>query len=893
LALSPGTRLGPYEIVAPLGAGGMGEVYRAKDTRLDRDVAVKILPAGFAANPDFKARFEREAKTISQLSHPNVCSLFDVGNHEGTEYLVMELLEGESLGDRLMKGALPIQLVLKHGIEIASALDAAHRQGIVHRDLKPGNVMLTKSGAKLLDFGLAKSGPLLTGTSSVSQMAESPTVHRPLTEQGTILGTFQYMAPEQLEGLEADARTDIFSFGALLYEMATGQRAFQGKTRTSLIAAIVSSQPQPVSQLAPLTPPALDHLIKKCLEKDADDRWQTARDLADQLRWIVDAGSRAGEAAPVHAKRKARTRVAWALNVATAIVAVLATVGVVKLTTAPPRVLRSSLLPPDKATYAPGSGAMVLSPDGLRIAFVARGDDGKQMLWVRALDALTAQPLAGTEDASSPFWSPDSRFIGFFSAGKLRKIDANGGPPQALCDAASGRGGSWSESGTIVFTPTQTEVIYKVSAAGGASTAVTEFDAKDGETSHRFPEFLPDGVHFLYLVEGRLETEGSQDGFTLYVGSTGSKERKRVIATNSSARYAKSGHLLFLRDRTLLAQRFDVGKLELVGEAVPVAENMTRTFRYETMFSVSNSGLLAFQSGSASELSQLIWVDRDGRDLETVGKPADYRGIVVSPDGKRVATTVIDPKSQKSDIWVLDLERGTSMRLTFDPADDNGPIWSVDDRKVYFTSMRSGRGDIYQKSSSGTGADELVVADPDVSYLGSVTADGATGALMTNNGARKTGWDISILDFATGKTRAFLETPFNEMVPSLSADGRFVAYFSNESGQNEIYVQSVAGDGGKWQISTAGGSRARWSRDNDQLVFQSPDDKLMVVDVKTKPTFTASVPRLLCDPKMRQMNGMQYALAPDGKRILVNRPVEQPIVTPVTLVQNWTQGLGR
>jgi len=891
LALSAGNRLGPYEIVAPLGAGGMGEVYRAKDTRLDRDVAVKILPAGFAANPDFKARFEREAKTISQLSHPNVCSLFDVGNHEGTEFLVMELLEGESLGDRLLKGPLPIELVLKHGVEIASALDAAHRQGIVHRDLKPGNVMLTKSGAKLLDFGLAKSGPLITGTSSVSQMAESPTVHRPLTEQGTILGTFQYMAPEQLEGLEADARTDIFSLGALLYEMATGQRAFQGKTRTSLIAAIVSSHPQPVSQLAPLTPPALDHLIKKCLEKDADDRWQTARDLADQLRWIVDAGSRAGEAAPVHAKRKARTRVAWALNAATALVAVFATIGAVRLTTSPPRVVRSSLLPPDKTTYVPGSGAMALSPDGLRIAFVARDDDGKQMLWVRALDALTAQPLAGTEDASSPFWSPDSRHIGFFSSGKLRKIDANGGPPQALCDAANGRGGTWGEGGTIVFTPTQTEAIYKVSAAGGSPVAVTEFDLENAETSHRFPVFLPDGVHFLFLVEGRQETEGSQDGFTLYAGSTESKERKRVIGTNSSARYAKTGHLLFLRDRTLLAQRFDAGKLALIGEAVPVAENMTRTFRYETMFSVSDTGLLAFQSGSASELSQLVFMDRDGRDLEIVGKPADYRGIAVSHDGKRVAATVIDPKSQKADIWVLDLERGTSMRLTFDPADDNSPVWSVDDKKVYFTSMRQGRGDIYQKSSSGTGSDEVVLADPEVSFLSSVSADGGTAAIMTNQGAKKTGWDISILDVATGKSRVFLETPFNEMVPVLSADGRLIAYFTNESGQNEIYVQSLGGDGGKWQISTAGGSRARWTRENDQLIFQSPDEKLMVVDVKLKPSFTASVPRVLLDPKLRQINGMQYALAPDGKRILVNRPLEQPVVTPVTLVQNWTQGL--
>ena len=893
MALTAGNRLGPYEIVAPLGAGGMGEVYRAKDTRLDRDVAVKILPAGFAANPEFKARFEREAKTISQLSHPNVCSLFDVGNHEGMEYLVMELIEGESLGDRLQKGPLPIALVLKHGIEIASALDAAHRQGIVHRDLKPGNVMLTKAGAKLLDFGLAKSGPLITSTSSVSQMAESPTQHQPLTEQGTILGTFQYMAPEQLEGLEADARTDLFAFGALLYQMATGQPAFQGKTRTSLIAAIVSGTPTPLSQLVPLTPPALDHVIKKCLEKDPDDRWQSARDLADQMRFIVDAGSRAGEAAPVLAKRKTRTKVAWALNAATAVVAVLATFAAVKLTTAPPRIVRSSLLPPEHTQYQPNSGAMVLSPDGLRIAFVARGDDGKQMLWVRALDALTAQPLAGTEDANHPFWSPDSRFLGFFSTGKLRKIDANGGPPQALCDATGGRGGAWSINGTIVFTPSPTDVIYKVPAAGGAPVAVTEFDTKTSESSHRFPIFLPDGKHFLFLAEGRPDTEGSQEGYTLYAGSLDSKDRKRVVATNAGARFAKSGYLLFLRDRTLLAQRFDAGKLELAGDAVPVADNLTRTGRYESMFSVSDNDLLAVQANGASELSHLVWMDRDGRDLDTVGKPADYRSIALSHDGKRVVASIQDPKNQKTDIWALDLERGTSTRLTFDPADDYSPLWSPDDRTIYFTSHRQGRGDLYRKSSSGTGTDEPVFGDPDQNILWSLSGDGRTGAIMTNNTTKKTGWDISIFSFADAKNRVFLETPFNEVAPAISSDGKWLAYNSNESGQGEVYVQSLGNDGGKWQISTEGGKLPQWTQDNGELVFQSPDDKLMVVTVKFTPAFTASVPRKLVDPKIRQMIGLQYALSPDGKRILINRSVEQAVSTPVTLVQNWTQGLGK
>ena len=889
MAITSGSRLGPYEIAAPLGAGGMGEVWRAKDTRLERDVAIKILPADFAANPQFKARFEREAKTISQLNHPNVCTLFDVGHHEGFDYLVMELIEGESLADRLLKGALPIPLALRHGIEIASALDAAHRQGIVHRDLKPGNVMLTKSGAKLLDFGLAKSGPLMRSAPG-SHILESPTEHKPLTEQGTILGTFQYMSPEQLEGTEADARTDIFAFGALLYEMVTGRRAFQGKNKTSLIASIVSGTPPPVSELVPLTPPALEHVIRKCLAKDVDDRWQSAHDIADQLRWISEAGSQAGEAAPVLAKRKARLRAAWALHVATALLAILATLGFLHLRAVPPRVLRSSLLPPDKTQFDPSAGAMALSPDGRRIAFVARSEDGKRVLWVRALDALTAQPLAGTEDANHPFWSPDSRFIGFFSGGKLRKIDANGGPPQALCEVSSGRGGSWGTTGMILFTPAPTDAIYKVPSAGGVPVAVTTLDEKNAETSHRFPEFLPDGIHFLYLVEARSDIAGSVGGFTLLAGSTESKIRTRVLASNASARYAKSGHILFLRDRTLMAQRFDPEKLALIGEAVPVAENMTRTGRFEAMFSVADEGLLAFQAGMVTELSTLVWVDRTGRDIETVGKPADYRGIALSPNGKRVAVGVVDPVSQKTDIWALDIERGASTRLTFHPDEDYSPTWSPDGKRVYFTSDRQGRGDIYWKSSSGTGKDEISVADPDLSILTSISADGRTGAIMTSSG-RTTRWDLSILNFADGRVRSFLQTPFSELSPALSPDGQWVVYMSNESGRGEIYVQSLQDDGGKWQISTDGGTRPVWSRGSSEIIFQAVDDKLMVAALKLTPDFTASVPKLLIDPKVRQLNGPQFAVSSDGNRILVNRAMERAAVSPVTLVQNWTEAL--
>jgi Tol biopolymer transport system component/Ser/Thr protein kinase RdoA (MazF antagonist) len=890
MAIAAGMRLGPYEVVAALGAGGMGEVWRGRDTRLEREVAIKILPAEFAANAQLRARFDREAKTISQLNHANVCTLFDVGQYDGVDFLVMELIEGESLADRLAKGRMPIDLVLRHGAEIASALDAAHRQGIVHRDLKPGNVMLTKSGAKLLDFGLAKSGPLMTSSAaSVSVLANHATEHRPLTEQGTILGTFQYMSPEQLEGLEADARSDIFAFGALLYEMATGRRAFQGKNKTSLIAAIVSSTPPPVSEIAPLTPPALDHVIRRCLAKDPEDRWQSIRDVADQLQWIGEAGSRAGEAAPVTARKRSKLRLAWALHGLTAIAATALTLGAVLALRDPPRILRTSMMPPGKVSFDPVWGAPALSPDGRRIAFVGQDETGKRMLWVRPLDALTGQPLAGTEGVTSPFWSPDSRFLGFFSTGKLRRIDVSGGPPQALCDAADPRGGSWSANGTIVFAPSTDSPIYRVPAAGGTPVKVTELDAKRGETSHRHPYFLPDGEHFLFLNAADATLSGPDSEFLLSAGSLGSKEHKPILRTESSARYSKTGHLLFQRERTLLAQTFDPKTLELSGEAVPVAEDMNRTVRWETIFSVSDDGLLVYQSGPAT-LSQLVWVDREGRDLGTAGKPAEYGTPRLSNDGKRVAVSITDPITKYADVWVIDLVRGTATRLTFDPKDDQPTLWSPDDRYVIFSSQRQGRGDVFRKSSSGTGEDEVIIADPQGNTLTGISADGRIGAFMTRTA--RGDWDISIISMEDRKISPLLTTPFNEINPALTSDGRFIAYQCNESGETQIYVRALGPGGGKWQISTDGGTRAVWVQDRE-LIYQSRDNKLMVVDVTLAPEFSASVPRLLADPHIRPALGRQFDVSRDGQRILVSRQLDDTTARPLTLVQNWNAALER
>ena len=888
MSLAPGSRVGPYEIVAPLGAGGMGEVYRGRDTRLGRDVAIKILPAGFAMNEELRARFEREARTISSLNHPNICTLFDVGRQDDNQFLVMELIEGESLADRLGKGPLPLDQVMRCGAQIADALSCAHRQGIVHRDLKPGNVMLTKTGAKLLDFGLARAGaeasPVQGLTTGLATQA------RPLTQEGTILGTFQYMAPEQLEGLEADARTDIFAFGALLYEMATGQRAFEGRTRTSLIAAIVSGTPRPVGELVPLTPPALEHVIRRCLAKDPEDRWQNAVDIASELRWISEVGSRAGEAAPVLARRKMRLRAAWALHAATAIVAVLATVGIGSLLREQQIVVRSSLLPPEHTRFDGGSSVPSLSPDGKRFAFVAVGDDGKTALWIRSLSALTAQPLAGTEGASHPFWSPDSRQVAFFLSGQLRRIDATGGPPQPICEAAQGRGGAWGNDGTILFTPSTGEVLYRVPASGGTPVPVTELDPSRKELSHRYAEFLPDGRHFLFLVEGSSETPGTDQGFALFSGSLDSKERTLIVATNGPARYSSTGHLLFLRAGTLIAQRFDPNSLTLSGEGVPIAEKVRRTGRFEGAFSLSRNGMLLYQSGTGYEASRLLWMDRSGREGETVGKPADYRSPRLSHDGTRVAATINDQTTQKSDIWVLDIARGTSTKLTFDPESDNTPLWSLDDRKIYFTSNRTGRGDIFVKSSFGTGSDEPVFGAPGLDMLVSLAPDGLSAWIQTNVPG-KPSWDILRMTLPDGKASAFLGTSFSEILPAASPDGRWLTYVCDESGRQEVYVQSLTDDGGKWQISTDGGSYPTWTRGGREIVFQGRDNRFFAVEIRVAPAFSAGVPELLFDPQLRGGIARMWDVSADGERFLVNRLLDAPEVEPFTLVQNWANTL--
>jgi Tol biopolymer transport system component len=885
MTLSEGTRLGPYEILASAGAGGMGEVYRARDTRLDRTVAIKVLPSHLSSNPEVRQRFDREARTISSLSHPHICALHDVGHQDGIDYLVMEFLEGETLTDRLSRGPLPVEQVLRYGIEIADALDKAHRQGIVHRDLKPGNIMITKSGVKLVDFGLAKLAAVSPAGSSSSVSILQTQAGMNLTQEGTILGTFQYMAPEQLEGKEADVRSDIFAFGAVLYEMATGQKAFAGKSQASLIASILSAEPPPISTVAPMTPPALDRVVKTCLAKDPDDRWQTAHDVMLQLKWIAEGGSQAGVPAPLVARRRSRERLAWIV----AAVFAAAAIALVAVNIARPRAtlrpVRSTILPPEKTAYhfiGDGAGPPALSPDGLQIAFTAKDTSGKSQLFIRALESAAPRALAGTEDAAHPFWSPDGRFLGFFAGGKLKRIEASGGPALTLCDARDARGGTWSKDGVILFEPQFRDPLFRIAANGGKATPATKFDASRKETTHRFPVFMPDGLHFLYLA-GSHTVGAESELHSIYMGSLDGKPPTFLVNARSKPLYA-AGHLLFVRQKTLMAQPFDAASGKLSGEPFPVVENVQEDSGFFTaVFSVSQNGTLAYQeTGATVDQYQMTWYDRGGKKLESVGKQGEVWAPRLSHDGRRVAYSIGDP----GDIWLEDFSRRLSTRLTFNPADDSIVVWSPDDTRIYFMSQRSAGGDIYQKPASGTGADELILSSSVQKNPTSVSPDGRTLLFQAVNPKTKT--DLELLSLADRKVTPFLETEFDETHGAFSPDGHWIAYASNESGRYEVYVQPFPGPGGKWQISNTGGTAPVWRRDGKEIFYLAPDRNLMAVAIRAGAVFESEAPAALFQTRVRIDLDRHFDVSADGQRFLMTMPLEDGASPPITLVQNWT-----
>ena len=901
MPLSSGTKLGPYEIRSTLGAGGMGEVYLARDTRLDRTVAVKILPSHLSADPDARQRFDREARVISSLNHPNICTLYDVGHQDGADFLVMEYLEGETLADRLVKGPLPPEQVLKHGIDICEGLEKAHKSGIVHRDLKPGNIMLTKSGAKLMDFGLAKSvppqqAPASSLTSSLTMTLSQHSAGHPLTAQGTVVGTFQYMSPEQVEGKEADARSDIFALGAVLYEMASGKRAFAGKTQASVVAAILASEPQPISSMQPMSPPALDRVVRICMAKDPDERWQTAHDVKLQLEWIAEGGSQAGVPAPVAARRRLSQNIAWTVA-AVCLLAALALAATLFLRPARPSVpLRASLLPPEKMSY--DAFGFAISPDGKRLAFAASSPDkGDSTLWVRPLNSTTAQELSGTEGASFPFWSPDSSTIGFFAKNKLEKIDAGGGPIVALADVSNGRGGTWNSDGAIIFSPkSSADSLYQVSSSGGPVSAVTHYNKERKEDSHRFPWFMPDGRHFVFYMSSNTGAPNiDQDPIAgLYFHDLKTGTDTRLLASDSCAQFA-NGHLFYLRQQNLMAQPFDPVSGKLLGPPIPVAQGVTYdSSRWLGAFSVSASGVLGYITGPGDQ-SQLIWYARDGKELEKVGKPGIYFGVALSPDDQRAAITVGDANSPTRDIWINELAHGTLTHLTFEKTNACCALWSHDGKSITYNTNRGG-GDLYQKASSGLGGEQALVQSDVVKYPTDWTRDGQLlyMTILTGSGARLWIHDPAETD-AQKKDRPLLSTNFSEEFGRFSPDDRWLAYVSEETGRDEIFVVPYPSLSSKVQVSNGGGEQAAWRGDGKELFYVSPDRKIMAVSVEAAgDTFKAAQPRELFASQIRKPHHAvrEFDVTKDGQRFLINIRPEQAS-EPITLYANWESELKR
>jgi len=875
--LSPGTRLGPYEIQILVGSGGMGEVYRARDTRLDRTVAVKVLKSTLAEDPDFRARFEREARTISQLNHPNICTLHDVGEEGPVSFLVMEYVEGESLAARIERGEVPLEEALQYGIQIADALAKAHRKGIVHGDLKPGNVMLTKAGTKLLDFGLARQLP-----STAPQVSDGVTGALPVSGQA-VVGTLPYLTPEQLEEKRADARSDIFALGALLYEVVTGRRAFGGESHAAVVAAIMRSHPPPIAASRPSTPAALERVVATCLAKDPDDRWQSAADLARELRWIAEGDSQVSE------RQAATPRVGRVWIVAAVLLALstVALVGVVVFRPAPASpVYRTSLILPEGLLFAGiaqlgGTGRFAISPNGKRMVFVASDPEGNVRLWVRSLDALSATAIAGTEGANSPFWSPDSQVVAFIAQGQLKTVDPSGGTPISLTPAFNAIG-AWSPDNLILYTPSPNAALHAIPATGGTPRQITTLDPSQGDLLHRNAFFLPDGRHFLYVaVSARTgETTGAR---AVYVGSLDASEEGRlVIDGGTSVAYAQ-GRLVFLRDNRLVAQPFDLDRLELTGQPTPITEQVELTGPASTSFTLSSTGLLAYQPATGPG-SQLVWFDREGRRLGTLGEPADYGDVELSPDGRRAAVTVLDTALNTRDIWVFDVSRGVRTRVTFDPADDVTPVWSADGNRIIFASNRAGHFDVYQKTVGGVGADELMLKDDTEKYPTAWSPDGKTVLYWTfgPEGAQ-------VRRFTPGekpRTEPFIGPPANP--GRLSNDGRWVAYYSNESGRSEVSVVSFPGATEKWQLSVAGGSLPQWRADGREVYFAGRDNRLMAVPIDDRaPRLEIGAPHALFDARPVGPRSF-YDVMPDGQRFLVNSRRSDSLASSITILQNWT-----
>ena len=896
MPLTSGTKLGPYEIHSPLGSGGMGEVYRATDTRLDRTVAIKVLASHLSSSPELKQRMEREARAISSLNHPHICHLYDIGSQNGTDYLVMEFLEGETLAERLRKGAMPLQDVYRIGIGVAEALEVAHRQGIVHRDLKPGNIMLTQSGAKLMDFGLAKaSGVHALGASSTSAPSftagatlSGPSPLSPLTTAGSIVGTIQYMSPEQIEGKEADARSDIFALGAVLYEMAAGKRPFEGKSQISLASAILEKDPEPISLLKPQAPTAFEHILTTCLQKNPEDRFHSAHDVKLQLQWVAAEKSvPALQPAPASPKQE---RLLWAAAVLAAI-ALGVFGGFFLHHDRAPQTILAAINAPEKTTLnltGDFAGPPVLSPDGGWVAFSATDSEGKTALWVRAMNSSEARVLPDTSGATFPFWSPDSHGLGFFAGSKLKTIDINSSSAQVIADAPFGRGGDWGPDGVIIFSPQTQGPLMRVNSNGGNPADATKIDVTR-HTSHRWPFFLPDGKHFLYLAIHHDPSKAEND--TLYYASLDGREDRPLFRSRSNAIYS-DGFLVFARDNQLMAQPFDPSTGTLRGTAQTVTRgvaNDVSTWHMDA--SASLDGLLIFGSGGSADW-QLVWMNRGEKQLTPIAdKLINLQGARISPQGDRVALQI---DNAQSDIWVLDLARGVRTRLTFGPVANNYPVWSPDGKWIAYNSGRNGHSCIYRKPSDGSGGEEILLTDDQAVIPNDWSRDGKY--LIYSRGNPGANWEIWALPLdAQSKPSPLLQHATSGSLGSfgtggqISPDGRWIAYTSNESGTTEVYVAAFGGSHGKWQVSANQGRMPKWGRDGRELYYMDLNFTVFAVPVKeVSGALQFGVPQTLVSNWSAPQ--VFYDVAPDGKRVLLDR-VSQQVSQSVTVLTNFTAGL--
>jgi eukaryotic-like serine/threonine-protein kinase len=894
MTLAAGTKLGPYEIQSLLGAGGMGEVYRARDTRLDRVVAVKVLASHLSSSPELKQRMEREARAISSLNHPHICQLYDIGSQDGTDFLVMEFLEGETLAEKLRNGGLVLTEVFRIGIDVAEALAVAHRSGIVHRDLKPGNIMLTAGGAKLMDFGLAKPLGLQAAVSGSGSAPPSftavatlsgPSPLSPLTTAGSIVGTIQYMAPEQIEGKEADARSDIFAFGAVLYEMVAGKRPFSGKSQISVASSILESDPAPISALKPNTPAGFEHLVTTCLQKNPEERYQSAQDIKLELQWIAaDRPAPAvATAPPVPSKKK--ERIGWAAAVVAAIVVGAAAAILFYHPSHPVRSIRAVIDPPEKTSLnltGDSAGPPVLSPDGASIAFAATAADGKTALWVRPTNTLEARMLPGTAGAMFPFWSPDNHSVGFFAESKLKTIDLSGGTAQVVCDATLGRGAAWGPGDVILFSPGPISPLMRINASGGTPSAFTTIDAAL-HTSHRWPFFLPDGKHVLYLAMHHDPTKSANN--TIYYASLDGKENRPLFHSQTNAIYA-DGFLLFGRGEQLMAQAFDPSSGKLSGSPQSVLTGvMNDAATWHMDASASEDGLLIFASGASGDV-QLVWVDRNTKQISTIAeKLADLQSAALSPQGDRVAMQI---NAGETDIWVLDLARGVRTRLTFGPVANTAPIWSPDGVWVAYESPRDGHFNLYRKHSDGSGVEEFLLS----SKLQIVPTDWSRDGKfllysqpVSGIGPVRETWSLPLE--GDRKPSLVLERGGNA---KLSPDGHWLAYHSGESGTVQVYVVAFGGGQGKWQISANGGVMPRWSKDGKELYYFDPTYSLFAVPVNASGSaLQFGTPQTLVSNWTVPSTPL-YDVSPDGKKILLDR-VPQQVSQSVTVVTNFTAGL--